>query len=69
MTRELRAADLVPGTGFEVVVKDDGTFYVQVFNNWEHRASYYDGEGHGATFTEAASAAIAQAEEESDDDE
>ncbi|MGW4476834.1 hypothetical protein ACWENQ_44885 [Nonomuraea sp. NPDC004354] len=61
--RELLAEDLAPGTGFEVTVLDNGTFHVVVFYHWPNTEAY-DGEGEGATFTEAAGRAIADAQGE-----
>jgi hypothetical protein len=67
--QEYTADDLVPGTGFEVVVRDDGTFEVTVYYDWTKRnGPYYDGRGTGKTFTEAASMAIQDAEGELEED-
>lgn len=60
---EVRAEDLAPGTGFEVVVKDDGSFVVRFYYDWESR-DMFDGEGVGATFAQAATMAIRDAEGE-----
>lgn len=71
---ELTAEDLAPGTGFEVVVQEDGTFEVWVYYRWNQRVrtapqDFYDGHGTGKTWTEAASMAIADAEGELEEDE
>jgi hypothetical protein len=57
---ELRAGDIAPGTVFEVTVLDSGKFYAVMFYNWPSKL--YAGVGQGATFTEAAGRAIAEAE-------
>ncbi|MGW0061369.1 hypothetical protein ACWDTT_15765 [Streptosporangium sandarakinum] len=66
MSNELTAGDIAPGTGFEVVVKEvDGVqiFEATVHYDWSRRnGPYYDGRGTGRTWTEAASAAINDAE-------
>ncbi|MGI5293306.1 hypothetical protein ACQEVF_59715 [Nonomuraea polychroma] len=61
---DLTADDLAPGTGFEVIVRPDGTFHVTVFYDWSRRHDSYDGEGVGPTWREAAGRAIADAEGE-----
>lgn len=70
-TAELSAEDLAPGSAFNVeVLGDDDTepsLYVQVFYDTKDRRMY-DGEGTGATFTEAAGRAIADAEGEEEED-
>lgn len=65
---EIRADDLGPGTGFEVVAHEDGIFHVWVFYDWNRRDEAFDGYGTGETFTEAASMAIRDAEGEEEED-
>lgn len=64
--RELKADDLEPGNGFEVVVKEDG-FHLQFFYDWAKRKKGYDGEGVGVTFSTAAISAIRDAEGEDEE--
>lgn len=65
--REIKAEDLAAGAGFEVVVTEDGEFRVTMFYDWtRHDDEFYpyDGQGIGATFSQAATMAIQDAEGE-----
>lgn len=64
---EMRATDVAEGTRFEVEAQEGGTFRVRVFYPGTDPSQYYDGEGLGETFTEAASRAIADAEGETEE--
>jgi hypothetical protein len=60
--REVKAEDLDPGTGFDVLVHADGQFSVRVYYRWDRRGDGFNGAGIGATFSQAATMAIQDAE-------